>query len=231
MAITVGNGNYGAYAGYTQNTKKISGQDRRNVSSARQTSAKDNNVKLSERAQALLEKLRKIYKDMDFMVADYESGEDAKEILSRGTKEYSVLFSSEELEKMASSEKYEKEYISRMEGAVRMSEQINKENGFTSALGKNVGEGVINRIGIAFNKDGSTSFFAELEKTTAKQRERIEAGREARAQEKKENTSTKKVTLWASSVDELLKSIREVDWSEVKEEKQGSEGTKFNLTV
>ena len=41
---------------------------------------------------------------MDFMVADFDKGDNAKDILSHGTKEVSVIFSSSELEKMASDE-------------------------------------------------------------------------------------------------------------------------------
>ena len=126
---------------------------------------------LSKRAQALLEKLRKSYSDMDFMVADFDKGDNAKDILSRGTKEVSVIFSSSELEKMASDEKYEKEYMERVQGALRMSEQINREFGFTSAFGEKSGNSEINKIGISFNPDGTTSFFAELEKSSARQRE------------------------------------------------------------
>ena len=113
---------------------------------------------LSKGAQALLEKLRKSYSDMDFMVADFDKGDNAKDILSRGTKEVSVIFSSSELEKMASDEKYEKEYMERVQGALRMSEQINREFGFTSAFGEKSGNSEINKIGISFNSDGTTSF-------------------------------------------------------------------------
>ena len=129
---------------------------------------------LSKGAQALLEKLRKSYGDMDFMAADFDKGDNAKDILSRGTKEVSVIFSSSELEKMASDEKYEKEYMERVQGALRMSEQINREFGFTSAFGEKSGNSEINKIGISFNSDGTTSFFAELEKSSARQREHIE---------------------------------------------------------
>ncbi len=124
---------------------------------------------LSKGAQALLEKLRKSYSDMDFMVADFDKGDNAKDILSRGTKEVSVIFSSSELEKMASDEKYEKEYMERVQGALRMSEQINREFGFTSAFGEKSGNSEINKIGISFNSDGTTSFFAELEKSSARE--------------------------------------------------------------
>ncbi len=105
---------------------------------------------LSQKAQALLEKLRKTYGDMDFMVADFDKGDNAKEILSRGTKDVSVIFSSSELEKMASDGKYEQEYMSQVQGALRMSERINREFGFTSVSGQKNGGAGINRIGISF---------------------------------------------------------------------------------
>lgn len=132
---------------------------------------------LSQKAQALLEKLRKTYNDMDFMVADFDKGDNAKEILSCGTKDVSVIFSSSELERMASDRKYEQEYMSQVQSALRMSEQINREFSFTSALGQKNGSVGINRIGISFNLDGTTSFFAELEKSSARQeRRRITSG-------------------------------------------------------
>ncbi len=122
---------------------------------------------LSKAAQKLLEKLRNTYSDMDFMVANFKNADEAKDALSRGTKEVSVLFSSEELEKMASNEKYEKEYMDRVQGALRMSDEINKKFGFESAFGKDGSNSEITQIGIFFNSDGTTSFFAELEKSSA----------------------------------------------------------------
>ena len=101
------------------------------------------------------------------MVANFKNADEAKDALSRGTKEVSVLFSSEELEKMASNEKYEKEYMDRVQGALRMSDEINKKFGFESAFGKDGSNSEITQIGIFFNSDGTTSFFAELEKSSA----------------------------------------------------------------
>ncbi len=46
-----------------------------------------NRPQLSKRAQAFLEKLRKTYDNLDFMVADFDKGDKAKEILSHSTKE------------------------------------------------------------------------------------------------------------------------------------------------
>lgn len=203
---------------------------------------------LSKKAQSLLEKLRKTYNDMDFMVADFDKGDNAKEILSHGTKEVSVIFSSSELEKMASDEKYEQEYMNRVQGALRMSEQINREFGFMSAFGEKSGNSEISKIGISFNSDGTTSYFAELEKSSAKQRERIEAAREnkraaKKEQEKKaereklenrylwEDTGIKRMTVQADGVEELLEKIKGVDWDSVKTEKQPQSGGRFDFTI
>lgn len=199
---------------------------------------------LSKGAQALLEKLRKSYSDMDFMVADFDKGDNAKDILSRGTKEVSVIFSSSELEKMASDEKYEKEYMERVQGALRMSEQINREFGFTSAFGEKSGSSEINKIGISFNSDGTTSFFAELEKSSARQREHIEKVREekraARKEQEKErlenrylreDTGVKRTVIQAGSMEELLEKIRSVDWDSVKAENRPQSGGRFDFTI
>lgn len=199
---------------------------------------------LSKGAQALLEKLRKSYGDMDFMVADFDKGDNAKDILSRGTKEVSVIFSSSELEKMVSDEKYEKEYMERVQDALRMSEQINREFGFTSAFGEKSGSSEINRIGISFNSDGTTSFFAELEKSSARQREHIEKAREekraARKEQEKErlenrylreDTGVKRTTVQADSMEELLEKIRGVDWDSVRAENRPQSGGRFDFTI
>lgn len=149
---------------------------------------------LSHKAQAFLEKLRKTYGDMDFMVADFDKGDDAKEGLSRGTKEVSVVFSSSELEKMASDEKYEQEYMERVQDALRMSEQINRESSFTSAFGENSANGEISNIGISFNSDGAVSFFAELERMENRYL--------------REDTDMERTTVQADSMEELLEKIQ-----------------------
>lgn len=220
---------YGVSGYYgSQNTQK---QQKSKSTKKTETTGKTNKVsqpKLSKKAQELLEKLRKTYGNMDFMVADYDRGEEAKELLSRGTKEFSVLFSTEELEKMASDEKYEKEYMDRVQGAVRMSEQINKQFGFESAGGKGSGDSIITRMGIAFNKDGTVDFFAELEKAGEQQKAMIEKSLEKHDGEKK--AAAKKTTVTASTMDELIRKINEVDWNKVKETEK-TEGDKFDFSI
>lgn len=178
---------------------------------------------------------------MDFMVADFDKGDNAKEILSRCTKEISVLFSSEDLEKMASDEKYAKEYMDRVQGAVRMSEQINQQFGFESAFGNKPDKGEITKMGISFNKDGTMSIFAELEKAMDKWKERVEKVREKRAEEKKDaakredvkrrkSVSTKKTTIQASSAGDLFKKVNEIDWSNVKKV-ETAERKRFDVSI
>ena len=232
MAMEISS-NYSSYAsGYA------GAADSRKKAAATQTGSIGESG-LSQKAQALLEKLRKTYGDMDFMVADFDKGDNAKEILSRGTKDVSVIFSSSELEKMASDGKYEQEYMSQVQGALRMSERINREFGFTSVSGQKNGGAGINRIGISFNSDGTTSLFAELEKSSARQRERIEKAREEKRAERKEkqdgyqrgNAAVKRTTVRADSMEELLEKIRGVDWDSVKEEYKPQSGGRFDFTI
>lgn len=219
--------NYGHYAD-APNSKKQAAENE----AATQMDG-NGEVGLSQGALALLERLMKTYGDMDFMVADFDKEDNAKEILSRDTKEVSVVFSNSELEKMASDEKYEQEYMERVQGVFRMSEQICREFGFTSAFGEKSANGEISNIGISFNSDGTASFFAELEKPSARQSEQSEAVQEndhaaEREQEKEaekeklenrylwEDAGMKRTTVQADSKEELLEKIRGVDWDSVK---------------
>lgn len=176
------------------------------------TQGSKNHTELSDKAQALLEKLKKANSNMDFMVAD--KGDNAKDLLTRGTKEYSVIFSADELEKMAADEKFEKENMDKVYGAVRMSEQINKQFGFGPASEK----GEILKIGISFNDDGTTSYFAELEKMSESQRERIEKAKEQNKDLKDLSIRSKRTQVSASSMKELTEKMNNVDWSKIQEQ-------------
>ncbi len=211
----------------------------RNSNKVTEDSSKTSQAQLSPKAQKLLEKLKKTYGNVDFMVADFDKKEEVSEALSHNTKEFSVVFSSEELEKMASDETYEKEYMSRMEEAMNMSKQINQDYGLESLLGDKDKYGEITKISISVNQDGTTTFFADLEKASKDQQKRIESVREEKASQKKEEAKKaekekeeerlmwnpaagpwkepdiKKVTVQANSMEELANKIREIDWDAV----------------
>ena len=156
-------------------------------------------TQLSEKAQTLLKKLRDTYGDMDFFVANFSKGDNVKNILSRAGKDYSVILTVEDLEKMASDKKYKKEYMERVQGARRMSEQINKEYGVISAFGEPTSRTKVNKIGISINENGTTTFFARLEKVN----------------EEKQDEQTKMVQ--ADSIDELIEQIKKVNWDKATE--------------
>lgn len=203
--------------------------------------------KLSQGAQDVLKKLRDAYGDMDFMVADFKTGDEAKKILSRGTKEFSVLFSTEELEKMAADESYYQQKVHGIEGAVRMSEKISDLYGFERVFGEDAQtDTLVNKFGIAFHEDGSTSFFAELEQVNAKQRERIAEKKEEAAEAKKtaetktekdlqayknDSSESKKTIIYATSMEELLEKISALNWDSIKAEPAAASGTKYDFSV
>ncbi len=210
---------YDAYGAKTQSTAK------KNETSG----VKKEPVELSDNAKDLLERLKKKYSNMDFMVANYESDEEAQRYLAGGTKDYSVLIEPEVLEEMAADEKAEKKYTNMIdEATAKLSDMKDK-------LGDEE-DNVVN-LGISFGKDGSVSYFAELEKSSAKQRERIEKTRaekkeQARKDQKTEEEKrladlsemTKRVRVSARSAEGLLEKIRNVDWDKVKPEQKEKVG-------
>lgn len=199
---------------------------------------KSSEEKLSTKAKNYLEELRKTYGDYDFFVAD--AGDDKRALLSKSNKEFSVIFSSSELEKMANDEEYAKEKLHAVQTAVNMSKKICEQFGFERGGGKEGEGGVINKIAVSFNEDGTMSIFAELEKVSEKQKDYIEKIKEKRADEKKEaeelaekkekekDVTVKKVTVEASSEEELIEKITNVDWNKVAGENVGA---RFDFSV
>ena len=203
-------------------------------------------VSLSSDAQKLLKELKKSYGNMDFIVADYETDEEAASYLSRGTNDYSVLISPEELEKMAADKDVKDKNLKTLDEAISKLDEVKEQ------LGDKADE--ISRIGIVIGGNGEVSYFAELEKVGEKQRERIEQQRadkkEAAAEEAKKAEAErlkprgageepgrmsarrqgKHTTVFAGSVEELAEKIGQVDWNAVKEETQMN-GQRFNLTI
>lgn len=203
-------------------------------------------TKLSEKAQKLLEKLKKQYGNMDFMVGDFDSDTDKMAALSRGTKEFSVLFSSEELEKMAEDEDYQAKQLEQLESATEISKKLGDK--LAEKAAENGEEDIVSRIGISFNADGSMSYFAELQKVSDKQGERIENMREKKAEEKKaaekkadggkagrykdfDGPAVKEAKIKANSEEELLKLIEELDWSKIPDKMPKNAGTRMDFSI
>lgn len=222
-------GTYGAYQSSvyesTARTNSAKAKEKSSGTNSAGKTGKKDSVQLSDRAKKLLEQLKKTYGNMDFIVADYDSDEEAAAYLSRGTKEYSVLIDPEELEKMASDSKTKEKYLNILDNATSQLDEIKNR------LGEQ--EGVITRYGISIGKDGKVSIFAELEKTSEKQRERMEKAQEKKREEKaqEERKKSKKAFVEADSLEELLEKIKEIDWDSIQEERREKTGSRFDLTI
>lgn len=227
---------YGVY----QNSYMGSAAQSRSAKETEKTekTEKKEQVQLSDRAKKLLEELKKNYSNMDFIVADYETDEEAADYLSRGTKEYSVLIEPETLEEMAADEEAKAKYTGILDDAVDQLKDIKEK------LGDNKDD--VARLGITIGKDGEVSYFAELEKSGERQKEWIEKTREAKKEERAEQEKkaqeqknqdiaaqgrTKKTRVQADSVEELLEKIKNVDWDQIKSEEKQVTGGKFDFSI
>ncbi|MCH5267260.1 MAG: hypothetical protein J1E62_02855 [Lachnospiraceae bacterium] len=198
------------------------------------------NVELSDKAKNLLEELQQKYTNMDFIIANYDSDEEAQRLLSRGTKEYSVLIDPETLEAMAADEATKEKYLGIIDDATSQLRQMVDE------LGEDGKE--VTRLGIVVHNDGSVSYFAELEQLSARQKERIEATREEKKAEDKENEKraekrrkdealqerianhAKRTTVEADSIEALMEAIRNVNWEQVKSAPFRQSGARFDFS-
>lgn len=215
-------GSYGAYQANNYDNTLKNRQSKKTDKKEGANAVKKDTPKLSANAKALLAELKRRYGNMDFMVASFDSDEEAQSYLSRGTKEYSVLIDPEELEKMAADSDYKEKNLSIIEESTGKLKEIKNQ------LSEDKKEEVVN-LGVSIGKDGTVSYFAELQKMSDKQREHIENTKEAKREEKakaaKEQEKKdygKRTTVKANSVEELLDKIRNLDWDKVKEETAGS---------
>lgn len=200
--------------------------------------AGSNTVQLSDKAKSLLQELKKTYSNMDFIVAEYESDEEAASYLSRGSKEYSVLIDPEELERMASDDSVKEQNLSLLDNAVGKLDELKEQ------LGDKKDEVI--RMGVSIGKNGEVSYFAELEKAGERQKEFVDKIREGKKEAAKEAAAkaesktygrydyehSKRTTLYASTAEELLEQIKNMDWDNIREETSlPASGGRFDFTV
>ena len=192
-----------------------------------QGSDTDNNVKsdeqqLSPKAQSYLENLRKKYGNYDFIISN---DMDASKTVG-STKEYSVMFTAEEIEKMAADEDYAQKAMGQVNSAVDMLKDLSE---------KDLGEGVkFSQLGVSIDDDGNMKVWAQLEKLSAEQQKRLEeakekaAERQQAAEEKAKAEAEppedgmpivfKSADVEASNAEELLTKIFGIKWDEIPEE-------------
>ncbi|MBQ3443873.1 MAG: hypothetical protein IJG33_11605 [Selenomonadaceae bacterium] len=187
---------------------------------ALENSKNNDEAQLSDKAKSFLDNLRKKYGDYDFIVSN--DMDTSKTVGS--TKEYSVMFTAEEIEKMAVDEDYAEKMMGQVGSAVDMLKNLSE---------KDLGEGVqFSQLSVSFDSEGNMTLFAQLEKLSAEQQERLEEAKEKRAEEQKANDEAttektpedgmpvvfKSADVEASNEEELLAKIFGINWDEIPEE-------------
>ena len=111
-------------------------------------------TKISKAAQDYLKKLKDKYPDMDFIISDYSSDEEADSLLAKGKGEYNVLITPDLLERMAADESVAAEYEGKIEQSVADIETVKEE------LGEDAD--IIKSFNITVSADGEVSIRAKL---------------------------------------------------------------------
>ena len=221
---------YGAAA----QSRKTAKADDKKTDETKKTNS--NSVQLSDKAKALLQELKKTYNNADIYVAEYETDEEAAEYLSRGSKDFSVLIDPEELERMAADDEVKKKNLNLLD------ESLGKLSEMKEELKETGREDEVVTLGVNMGKDGQVSYFAELEKSGERTKEfvdkMLEDKKEANAekadkvQDKYNFEHSKRATVSANSVEELLEQIKNFNWDNVKEETSiPMPGKNFDFTV
>ena len=183
-----------------------------------QNTAQTDESKLSAKAQSYLENLRKKYGDYDFFVSD---NPDAAQTTG-SSKEYSVIFTPEELEKMAEDDDYAEKTMGNVGKAVDMLKNISE---------KDLGEGVqFSQLSVSIDEEGNMKLFAQLEKLSEDQAARLEEAKEEKKEAEENNQPTEKeqsdftkilfkaADIEADSEEDLLAKIFGIDWSKIPDE-------------
>lgn len=207
------------------------------------------NPQLSEKASKYYEQLKSKFSNMEFVLVSKDMKEQAEANAASyaSTSKTVVLIDEEKIERMAEDEKYRSQYEGLISGAAAQLNQIK------SGLSEN---SAVTSYGIKINDNGTASYFAVIDKSLAAQKERIEKRAEKKAEEKKadekkaheeKTEETKKidktagakegdkVTVTASSVEELLKKINNVYYEALSDnvltEEERKVGQHFDINI
>lgn len=147
--------------------QEVSGK--REVSSKKEVSGQTiGNPKLSEKAYKYYDELKKKYSNMNFILVSEDMKEQAKANASAyaNANKMVVLIDEDKIERMAEDESYRKQYEAIIANAVSGMSQLGSSIAATGASVKG--------YGMQVNDNGTATYFAVLEKSSAAQKERIE---------------------------------------------------------
>lgn len=169
-----------------------------NVQSAKKTENTAKTTELSSNAKEYLKKLKEKFGNVDFIVADYSSDEEAAQKLQSGKGEYNCVITPDLLEKMAADENVAKQYegvITDATGEIDGLKETVKEKGLDAD---------VKNYGVSVDGDGKVNYYVLLKDGLSK----LNANTKT---EGNDSAGGKKGTsmISASSIDELLKKLEE----------------------
>ncbi|MBR3601337.1 MAG: hypothetical protein IKL49_03325 [Lachnospiraceae bacterium] len=181
--------------------------------------------KLSENAKKYYEELKAKYQNMDFILVSKDMKEMAKANAGNfaNPNKMVVLIDEEKIERMATDEQYRKQYESMIASAQ------NKLPELKQALGNSAN---VKGFGMQVNDNGTSSFFAVMDKSFKAQADRLEKQRAEKKEEKKaaqkkaqkkereeklaekrlEKKEAQGVVISANSIEELVKKIEDYNY-------------------
>ena len=126
------------------------------------------NPKLSEKASKYYDELKKKYSNMNFILVSEDMKEQAKANAAgyANANKMIVLIDEDKIERMAEDENYRKQYEAIIANAASGMSQLGSSIAATGASVKG--------YGMQVNDNGTATYFAVLEKSSAAQKERIE---------------------------------------------------------
>ena len=182
--------------------------------------------KLSDKAQKYYDELKSKYQNLDFVLVSKDMKEMAKANAASfaNPNKMVVLIDEEKIERMAEDEQFRKKYEGIIASAGTKLPELRQAIGNTSG---------VKGFGMQVNDDGSTSFFAVMQKSFDAQAERIEKIRAEKKEEKRlaekkadrkeweerlnekraANRASRDEVITANSIEELIQKIDEYNFS------------------
>lgn len=181
-----GTGVLGRYAAQTEFGKKTQTQNADRLENAAETGKSASygktvgNPKLSETGQKYYDELKKKFGNYDFILVSKDEKENAKANAAKYANGFKtvVLIDEEKIERMATDEKFRKQYEGILSGAAAGLEKLK--------AGMEQSGANVKGYGMQVNDNGTVSFFAVLKKSSEQQKARIEHKAQEKRAEKKQ---------------------------------------------
>ena len=141
---------------------------------------------LSDKAKTYLKNLRRSRKHVDFRIS--EKGKETESLQGQSNKQFTVVLSNEEIEKMATDKKFERQQLNTLDQTVKSMLLAQTKMGNDNGLNKTNAEDIKN-IAVKTKEDGTTYLIASLEKNANSARkiaEEQDKKREAKKLEEKQ---------------------------------------------